>query len=426
MEIQHVKEPETQNLGESASRQVDEAESQNQLQDKSTTFIKTCLNGLNVLSGVGTLSVSFALSEGGWLCLIAFFLIAIICFYTGVLIKRCMDSNPLIRTYPDIGEEAFGRKGRIVISIFMYVELFLVAVEFLIMEGDNLHKLFPKLCVHIFGKEIGGKKVFIILTALVMLPTTWLRSLSLLAYISIGGAFTSFALIGVIFWIGEFEGVGFSEKGVLWRWNGVLTSINMFTFCYLGHAVFPTLYSSMKDKKRFPKVLIVCFALSTISYGSMAVLGYLMYGENVMPQVTLNLPTKKISSKVAIYMTLITPITKYALIISPIAKALEEKLNVDGRRRISLMIRSTLVIITAIMALVIPFFEYVMAFIGAFLGISASILFPCVCYLKIVKASRHLGVELIFIAIVIVVGLFVGSIGTYISIRDIVNRIHKY
>lgn len=185
--------------------------------------------------------------------MILLFLIAILCFYTGLLLKRFMDVNSQIKTYPDIGHLAFGNKGRVIISTFMYLELFLLAVEFLILEGDNLHKLFPNVHLHIFGKNIGGKHVFVVLSALVMLPTTWLN-LSFLAYVSIGGILASIILVGSVFSVGTFEGIGFKERGVLWRWNGLPTAISLYTFCYCGHAVFPTLCSSMKNRSKFPKV----------------------------------------------------------------------------------------------------------------------------------------------------------------------------
>jgi vesicular inhibitory amino acid transporter len=85
-----------------------------------------------------------------------------------------MYANLAIKTYPDIGGIPFGYKGRVLISIFMYLELYLVAIEFLILEGDNLDKLFPNTDFKIAGLK--GKKCFILLTALVILPTTWLKS----------------------------------------------------------------------------------------------------------------------------------------------------------------------------------------------------------------------------------------------------------
>ncbi|XP_059645295.1 amino acid transporter AVT1I-like [Cornus florida] len=397
-----------------------------QLQQPSegTSFIRTCFNGLNALSGVGILSIPYALSQGGWLSLIMLFVVAVFCFYTGLLLRRCMDAHPQIKTYPDIGGQAFGGKGRAMVSTFIYLELYLVAVEFLILEGDNLNKLFPNTNFHIAGLKLGGEQGFVLLSALVILPTTWLRSLDLLAYVSAGGVFVSIVLVGSVFCAGAVDhGVGFHERGELLNWRGMPITMSLFTFCYCGHAVFPTLSNSMKDRSQFPKVLLVCFVLSTISYASMAVIGYLMYGENLMSQVTLNLPTRNISSKIAIYTTLINPATKYAIMVSPIVTALEAAFPFKNSRSFSFLIRTVLVISTVFVALAVPFFGYVMAFIGAFLSVGVSILLPCLCYLKINKGSLSFGSEMMFIVAILVMGVFVCVLGTYTSVKNIVNHI---
>ncbi|XP_058194130.1 amino acid transporter AVT1I-like [Rhododendron vialii] len=407
-------------------QKVVEFDSQNQLQPpKGTTFLTTCFNGLNALSGIGIISIPYALSQGGWLSLIILFGVATLCCYTGILLRRCMDADPLIKTYPDIGQLAFGTKGRALVSTFMYLELFLVAVEFLILEGDNLHKLFPQTSFHIGGQTVGGKQCFVILTALVVLPTTWLRSLGLMAYVSAGGVLASFVLIGSVFWAGGVDGLGFHEKGMLWSWSGLPTTISLYTFCYCGHAVFPTLCNSMKDRNQFPKVLLVCFVISTISYGLMAVLGYLIFGQSLMSQITLNLPTQNMSSKIAIYTTLINPITKYAIILSPIATAIEDTSPFRNSRSTSCLIRTGLVISTAVVALAVPFFGYVMAFIGSFLSVSVSILFPCLCYLNIYKGYRRFGLELVLIVAIVLMGIVVAVTGTYTSLREIVKHMTR-
>ncbi|XP_059447675.1 amino acid transporter AVT1I-like [Corylus avellana] len=404
-------------------------ESQNQLpqsehQGRGTTFLKTCFNGINALSGVGILSLPYALSQGGWLSLILLLLVAILCWYTGLLLQRCMDTNPVIKSYPDIGEVAFGYKGRAMISIFMYLELYLVAVEFLILEGDNLEKLFPNMAFKIAGLKVAGKKGFVLLTALVILPTTWLKSLGVLAYFSAGGVSASVVVAGCVFWAGAVDGVGFHEGDMLLNLGGLPTAISLFAFCYCGHAVFPTLRNSMKDRSQFSKVLLVCFISSTISYGSVGILGYLMYGQNLKSQVTLNLPIRKISTKIAIYTTLILPLTKYAVIITPVATAIEETFSIGNSRfATSVLIRTALVISTAFVACTVPFFGYVMAFIGAFTGVTLSILLPCLCYLKMNKTVRSFGLELIIIVGILVTGSFIGVLGTYISLKQIVNHL---
>ncbi|GAB4840008.1 Amino acid transporter avt1j [Ancistrocladus abbreviatus] len=47
--------------------------------NEGTTLLRTCFNGLNALSGVGILSIPYALSEGGWLSLILLLIVAVLC-----------------------------------------------------------------------------------------------------------------------------------------------------------------------------------------------------------------------------------------------------------------------------------------------------------------------------------------------------------
>jgi len=183
------------------------------------------------------------------------FSIAAAAFYTGLLIKRCMDKNSNIRTYPDIGELAFGKTGRLIVSVSMYTELYLVSIGFLILEGDNLGNMFPIGEVQIAGLVIGGKQFFVIMVALIILPTVWLDNLSLLSYLSASGVFASAVIILSITWTATVDGVGFHHKGsTLVNWNGLPTAVSLYAFCYCAHPVFPTLYNSMTNKHQFSNV----------------------------------------------------------------------------------------------------------------------------------------------------------------------------
>ncbi|KAK2408449.1 amino acid transporter AVT1I [Trifolium repens] len=386
-----------------------------------TNFFKTCFNVLNALTGIGILSMPYAIYQGGWLSIMLLIIFGMICCYTALLLERCMNAHPSIKSYADIGDVAFGYKGRAIIAIFIYIELFLVAVELLILEGDNLEKLFPNMGLTICGLRIGGKSCFVILTALAILPTTWLRNYGALAYISIGGVFTSIILIGCVVWVGEVDGVGFHERGHLIHWGGLSTSMSIFAFCYNAHALMPTILNSMSDRKQFSKVVFVCFVVSVVIYGTIAVLGYTMFGDHLKSQITLNLPTKTTSTKLAIYSTIINPFTKYAIIISPLTIAIEEKWNLCKSRSISILVRTIIVASSVLVALYIPFFAYLMAFIGSFLSVAISLLFPCLCYLKINNATKSFGLELIIIMGILLVGILMGICGTYISVEKIVN-----
>ncbi|KHN26234.1 hypothetical protein glysoja_030431 [Glycine soja] len=137
---------------------------------------------------VGILSVPYALASEIWLSLAFLFAIATVVFYTCMLIKKCMDKYLNSRTYPDIGELAFGKIGRLIVSVPMYTKLYLVSIGFLILEANNL---------------------------------IWLDNLSLLSYVSASGVFAFTFIILSISWTATFDGVGFHQKVTFVNWNGI-------------------------------------------------------------------------------------------------------------------------------------------------------------------------------------------------------------
>lgn len=165
-----------------------------------------------------------------------------------------MDSNPLITTYPDIAAIAFGKKGRITASIFTCLELYLVATGLLILEGENLHKLSPNFALKLGNLTLDGRHSFVLVAGAMIFPSMWLSDLGVLSYISFGGVFSSLIIVVAVFCVGTTKEVGFHGKGSLVNIKGLPTALSLYTFCYGAHAMFPTIYSSMRKKSQFSKV----------------------------------------------------------------------------------------------------------------------------------------------------------------------------
>ncbi|KAJ7531424.1 hypothetical protein O6H91_14G043500 [Diphasiastrum complanatum] len=287
------------------------AECHLRLAERRCSFMQATVNGINVLAGVGVLSTPYALKQGGWISLIVLLFFALICCYTGILLRHCLESKPGLATYPDIGGAAFGISGRLIVSMILYTELYACSVEFLILEGDNLSSLFPGAHLNVFGYQMDSPKFFTILAALLVLPTVWLRDLSRLSYLSAGGVIASIVIVLAVFWVGAIDGIGFHNHGRFADLANLPMSVGLFGFCYSGHAVFPDIYSSMKNPTQFNRVLQVSFVVCTIMYGGVGVLGYRMFGQETESQVTLNLPKTFLASQIAIWTTVINPLTKY-------------------------------------------------------------------------------------------------------------------
>ncbi|KAL5715809.1 Amino acid transporter avt1c [Ranunculus cassubicifolius] len=388
------------------------------------SYGQSVLNGINALCGVGILSTPNAVKEGGWAGLSVLFIFAILSFYTGILLRRCLDSEPGLKTYPDIGQAAFGTKGRIIISIILYVELYACCVEYIILEGDNLSSLFPNAHLSILGIELTARHLFALMACLAVLPTVWLRDLSVLSYISAGGVIASVLVVICLSWVGLVDDVGFQSKGSTLNLTTLPVAIGLYGYCYSGHAVFPNIYSSMAKPAQFAPVLLTCFIIVTILYAGAAVMGYAMFADAALSQFTLNMPQNLVASKIAVWTTVINPFTKYALTMTPVALSLEELIppNQTKSYLYSVLIRTALVVSTLLVGLTIPFFGLVMALIGSSLTMLVTFICPCACFLSILKGKVTRS-QVAMCTLIIVVGAVSSTFGTISALSKIIQSL---
>ncbi|XP_021289732.1 vacuolar amino acid transporter 1 [Herrania umbratica] len=389
------------------------------------SFTQSLINGINVLCGIGLLTTPYAVKEGGWLSLSLLIIFGIIACYTGILLKRCLESSPGLQTYPDIGQAAFGIAGRLMVSVILYAELYAACVEYVIMMSDNLSTIFPNASIDFAGIYLDAHQVFSIVGALIVLPTVWLRDLSLLSYLSVGGVGASILVVLCLLWVGAVDQVGFHGSGTALNLANLPISVGIYSFCYAGHSVFPNIYSSMKEPSLFPLVLVASFIFCWFVCTGAAISGFLIFGDSVESQFTLNMPIKFTASKIAVWTVVIITVSKYALTLTPIALSVEELVPSMTRFRsygVSIIIRTALVISTVVVAMTVPFFAFVMALVGSLLAMLICIIFPCACYLSILRASLTKLQKAVCICIA-VLGLVIACFGTYSAISRIAGQL---
>ncbi|KAI4995062.1 hypothetical protein ZWY2020_034965 [Hordeum vulgare] len=196
----------------------------------------------------------------------------------------------------DIGVDVASEKNNTCSSlacVVLYLELYV---------RDSLSSVFPSAHLAFTGIYLNSHNMFAISMALAILPSVWLRNLSLLSYLSVGGVVATLTVIVCLFWVGISDGVGFHPSDSALNLAHLPVALGLYGYCFSGHLVFANIYSSMKERSQFPFVLLFCFIVVTIVYSGVVATGFLMFGESTMSQFTLNMPQQYVPSKIAIWM----------------------------------------------------------------------------------------------------------------------------
>ncbi|KAK5795140.1 Vacuolar amino acid transporter 1 [Gossypium arboreum] len=378
---------------------------------RQSSYGQAVVNGINVLCGVGILSTPYAAKEGGWLGLIILLTFAVLSFYTGLLLRQCLDSSPELETYPDIGQAAFGSTGRIALSIILYVELYASCVDYIILEGDNLSSLFPNAHINLGGFDLNSRRLFSLMTTLAVLPTVWLRDLSVLSYISAGGVVASFLVVFCLFWVGLVDQVGFQNKGTVLNLSTLPVAVGLYGFCYSGHAVFPNIYTSMAEPRKFSSVLLSCFGICSLLYAGTAVMGYKMFGEATESQFTLNMPKDLVASKIAVWAT-----------VSAFPSSVSASLSSSMSENYTPGNKSTIFELRELKSFFFLVAGLVLSLIGSLLTMLVTLILPPACYLSILRGKVGC-IQATICIIIIAVGAVSSAFGTYSALTKIIQNL---
>ncbi|MCO5547906.1 hypothetical protein L7F22_001360 [Adiantum nelumboides] len=185
---------------------------------------------------------------------------------------------------------------------------------------------------------------------------------------------------------------------------------------------------SQGDHDKIIEVLSISFSIAICCYAILGVIGVLMFGDSIKSQVTLNMPRHLLASKVAIWATVATPITKFSLLLSPVASEMEAwcldyfklKERSLGESIMSKAIRAMLLGFIVLVAFALPYFGYVIELVGSAMTATICMILPCIFYLRChqeQKMTRRQIVELYFL---ITISAVVGLLGTYLSFKGLI------
>lgn len=386
-----------------------------------STVPQTIFNCINALIGIGLLALSRALVHSGLLFGSLFILYSVcITYWTATLLSDCMDTDPSLCTYADIGYKAFGPKARLFVSLLFTVELLGVGVSLTVLFADSLHALFPEISLVQF-KLIA----FFVLTPFSFFP------LRILSHISLIGIISTVSLVFLIAFCGL---VKTTSPGSLL--DPVSTNLlppsllNLFVSygIILGpfgsHSLFPALKADLVEPHKFKKCLKTTYSVGLFADASMAYLGFFMFGAGILNEITQSVLLtsgypKFVYFFVSVFVSMI-PVAKTPINALPIINITEfvfgitpQQLEMSGKnptfwtKLSSALIRIGVNLLFVLCGILYPEFDKIIGLSGSSLCSLICVVLPCSFYLKLCKPKNKW-----LYYVVIFFGLLFGIIST--------------
>ncbi|KAJ5570729.1 Amino acid transporter transmembrane [Penicillium sp. DV-2018c] len=386
-----------------------------------STVPQTIFNSVNVLIGIGLLSLPLAMKHAGWVLGLSFLLFsAVTTSYTAKILAKCLDADRSVVTYADLAYISFGQNARLITSFLFCLELLGACVALVVLFADSLHALIPGLSI-LEWKIVCG----VVLIPLNFLPLRFLSITSILGIISCTSIVILICVDGLI----KPDSPGSLRQPANTflfpvNWATLPLSFGLIMSPWGGHGVFPNIYRDMRHPYKYGKSLSVTYLFTFTLDCSMAVIGWLMFGDIVSDEITANVLTvtdypQSLSICIIIFISII-PLTKVPLNARPLVATFEVLcgLHVPARNgyetahQISrAMVRVVLVAMIVVLAVVFPAFDRIMAFLGSFLCFTICIILPLAFYLKIFGKEISRG-ERIIDWILIIFSSILAAVGT--------------
>ncbi|KAH7291822.1 hypothetical protein KP509_29G037000 [Ceratopteris richardii] len=395
-----------------------------------SSFSQGVFNCTSLLLGLGLLSSSYAVAQTGWLGAVLCVAFAAANAYAAHLLAACQRKLGC-RSYQDIARASVGRFSCFIIQVLFYLQVTGTVLGYCISIADNLNQLFPTAAFSL--PALSFRDILLLIACIVVLPTVWMRDLSGLAFTSIWSVAAAVLLVIVVLISAGVDHIGFHHTIPIANVNGAPIAAGLYAFAFSGTTCFPNVYRSMKDPSRFTQVLMWSFGITTFFIFVLGLAGAYMFGKATASQITLSMPDHRITTKIVLWATVLTPLLKFALVLAPVSEAMDTKLNHrfhDRSEKVKTVIRTSarsgLMAFIVIVAITLPYFNYVIALIGSFVAIGICLLFPFYFYVKLCREN----LTYYSIGIILFTTIFASIAavcGTIISFRGLIDskRQHK-
>jgi amino acid permease len=240
----------------------------------------------NALIGAASLGLPYVFVQGGLIfSILVVLFVALAMTITAIIIIRTADRMKGEGydqfEFSDIGEYAFGPRGRTIINAALCVELWLTLVNQIGFLGVNAAIVFgvpPATAIITSG--------FITL-GLFFVPPRVIASCSIVAVGSMIAVslMLMYTAVEVPVWAAQAR----PDLVPLWKPEGVVAVLGMALMSFGGHPCIPSIYETAEEPKNFPRVTLGAFLLAGVYYVLVGVVGGFCFGNLVSQSFSENL-----------------------------------------------------------------------------------------------------------------------------------------
>ena len=236
-------------------------------------------NAVNYMLGGVVLSAPYVLAKAGIYGFVIFLVLLCGTWTTACALNRIFEAYPRLSSYGDIAKEAYGPIAESVLSVTQFLELFGYSASCIVTAAMLLEDFVPP--------EYNSRTLIMTVCVIVVLPTTWYKTLRPLAALSSAGIFVflgavCFLLKGAWMPLSSDQAYSISHPASIsynQDWRDVMSSVGLVLAVFSTHAVIPELRSSMKDRSKFSTVVHGTYVTCAFVWLLVSVVGYFfMFG----------------------------------------------------------------------------------------------------------------------------------------------------
>ncbi|XP_020646393.3 vesicular inhibitory amino acid transporter [Pogona vitticeps] len=401
------------------------------IQNAQGTLITTWEAGWNVtnaIQGIFVLGLPYALLHSGYSGLLLIILAAVFCCYTGKILIACLyeenEDGHLIRvrgTYEDIASACCGKPfpklGGRVVNMAQATELIMTCILYLVVSGNLLSHSFPALPV--------TEKTWSVIAFVGLLPCVFIKTLKSVSRLSLLCSLVHFVIIFVVitYCLTQTHRWTWAKFSRSVEFESFLVAVGVIIFSYTSQIFLPVLEGSMQNPGECSSMLNWTHSLACVFKTALALTAFLTWGEETKEIITDNLPS---FLQTLVNLCLLAKVLlSYPLPFFAVTEILHTYFSPSHKTSfkspwLAVVLKSSLLLLTLLMAMFIPHFALLMGLTGNVLGAAMTFLLPSLFHLKL-KWEKLMFLEKCADVSVFILGIFCSLAGLVCSVKSLLK-----